>query len=126
VSERVHLVQGDLLEPLPEPVDLLLANLPYVGTTEQAAMTPDVLDYEPHLALFSGPAGLDLLERLLQQAGQGDRLRAGALLLLEIGYQQSEPLSRLAGTIWPEAHVTCLRDYSGWDRILRVELSTQD
>lgn len=121
VTERVHLLQGDLLAALPEPVDLLLANLPYVGTDEQAAMIPDVLDYEPHLALFSGPAGLNLLSRLLREAGQGQMLRAGATLLLEIGYRQREPLTQLAETIWPNAHITCLRDYAGWDRILSIE-----
>ncbi|HET8846375.1 MAG TPA: HemK/PrmC family methyltransferase, partial [Ktedonobacteraceae bacterium] len=57
VEDRVHLLHGDLLSPLPEPVDLLLANLPYVGTIEQPTMLPDVLDFEPELALFSGPEG---------------------------------------------------------------------
>jgi release factor glutamine methyltransferase len=121
VAGRVRLLQGDLLEALPEPVDLLLANLPYVGTDEQAALTPDVLDYEPHLALFSGPEGLDLLIRLLREAAQGNRLRPGAVLLLEIGYRQREPLTSLVSTLWREARVTCLRDYAGWDRILVIE-----
>ena len=122
VSERVRLLQGDLLEPLPEPVDLLLANLPYVGTDEQSTMTPDVLNYEPHLALFSGSEGLDLLNRLLREAHQSNKLRPGALILLEIGYKQREPLISLAKTLWSKARVTCLRDYAGWDRILRIEL----
>lgn len=123
VTARMRLLQGDLLEPLPEPVDLLLANLPYVGTDEQATMTPDVLNYEPHLALFSGPLGLDLLIRLLHNARQSPRLRAGATLLLEIGYRQREPLTHLAHQLWPTARVTCLQDYAGWDRILRLDLS---
>lgn len=125
VEERVHLLQGDLLTPLPEACDLLLANLPYVGTSEQPEMLPDVLDYEPHLALFSGTQGLDLLQRLLREAGEGSKLRAGAMLLLEIGYQHREPLSRLAREIWPQARITCLKDYAGWDRILRIELPPQ-
>jgi release factor glutamine methyltransferase len=125
VSERVRLLQGDLLEPLPEPVDLLLANLPYVGTKEQAAMSPDVLDYEPELALFSGPEGLDLLRRLLHEASQAGKLRAHAVLLLEIGYRQREALTRLAREIWPNADVSCLRDYAGWDRVLRIETSKE-
>lgn len=122
VTERVRFLQGDLLAPLPEPVDLLLANLPYVGTSEQNSMLPDVLDYEPHLALFSGPGGLDLIERLLREAEQSDKLRPGATLLLEIGYQQQEPLTRLAREIWPRANITCLRDLAGWDRVFRIEL----
>jgi release factor glutamine methyltransferase len=125
VTERVRLLQGNLLEPLPEPVDLLLANLPYVGTSEQATMSPDVLNYEPHLALFSGPEGLDLLNRFLHEASQGNKLRAGAILFLEIGYKQREPLTRLARELWHEAHVTCLRDYAGWDRVLQIEPDAQ-
>ena len=121
LTERVHLLQGDLLTPLPEPVDLLLANLPYVGTAEQNTMLPDVLDYEPHLALFSGSDGLALLRRLLREAAQSDKLREGAALLLEIGYRQKEPLFQLARELWPQANITCLRDYAGWDRVLKIE-----
>lgn len=122
VAARVRFLQGDLLAALPESIDLLLANLPYVGTTEQSSMLPDVLDYEPHLALFSGPAGLDLLARLLHEASQSNKLRPGAILLLEIGYQQKAPLTKLANEIWPHARVTCLRDLAGWDRVLKIEL----
>lgn len=125
VAERVRLLQGNLLKPLPEAVDLLLANLPYVGTDEQATMLPDVLNYEPHLALFSGPEGLDLLTRLLYEASQSNKLRAGATLLLEIGYRQREPLTLLARQLWHEAHITSIRDYAGWDRILQIELAAQ-
>jgi len=124
VTERVRLLQGDLLEPLPEPVDLLLANLPYVGTDEKLSMTPDVLNYEPHLALFSGAAGLDIVTRLLHQAAQGHKLRAKAVLLLEIGFRQGEPLTQLAREIWSDARITLLRDYAGWDRILHIELAS--
>jgi release factor glutamine methyltransferase len=123
VTERVHLLQGNLLAPLPVELDLLLANLPYVGLQEQPEMLPDVLDYEPHLALFSGQDGLDLLKRLLEEAAYGQKLRPSAVLLLEIGYRQREPLTQLASTLWPQASVTCLRDYAGWDRVLKIETS---
>lgn len=124
VTERVCLLQGDLLEPLPEPVDLLLANLPYVGTEEKSSMAPDVLNYEPHLALFSGPAGLDTVTRLLHQAAQSHKLQAEAVLLLEIGFRQGEPLTQLAREIWHDARITLLHDYAGWDRILQIELAS--
>jgi release factor glutamine methyltransferase len=126
VTGRIQFLQGDLLSPLPEAVDLLLANLPYVGTSEQKDMLPNVLNYEPHLALFSGYEGLDLLEQLLQQAARSDKLRARADLLLEIGYQQREPLIGLAREIWPQARITCLRDYAGWDRILHIVLDSPE
>lgn len=126
VTNRVHLLQGDLLDALPEPVDLLLANLPYVGTNEQAVMLPDVLEYEPHLALFSGPTGLDLLHRLLQEASQSKKLRGEAVLLLEMGYQQRAALTQLAVAIWPDAQITCIRDYAGWERVLHIATHDPD
>jgi release factor glutamine methyltransferase len=124
VEPRVHLLQGDLLMPLPEPVDLLIANLPYVGTDEMQSLAPDVRDYEPHLALFSGPHGLDLLRRLLIQAHQASKLKAHAVILLEIGYQQRKTLTQWIEELWPQAVVSFTKDYAGWDRLLQVELSS--
>jgi release factor glutamine methyltransferase len=122
VENRVRLLQGNLLAPLPEKVDLLLANLPYIGTNEQAMLLPDVLHYEPHLALFSGREGLDLLRSLLVEAHQSENVHAGTTLLLEIGYQQRELLTMLASQLWPHSSITCLRDYAGWDRVLQIEV----
>jgi len=122
VEQRVRLLQGDLLAPLPEAVDLLIANLPYVGSEEREALAPDVRDYEPHMALFGGPQGLDVLRRFLIETQQPGKLKAGALLLLEIGYQQKEPLRRLLVTLWPSAKITFEKDYAGWDRLLKVAL----
>ncbi|HZU68034.1 MAG TPA: peptide chain release factor N(5)-glutamine methyltransferase [Ktedonobacteraceae bacterium] len=122
VEERVRLLYGDLLAPLPERVDVVTANLPYVGTDEIEMLEADVREYEPHLALFSGPKGLDLLRRFLTEARQADKLKHGAVLLLEIGYQQREPLARLLEELWPRAQVTFKKDYAGWDRLLQVEV----
>lgn len=122
VEQRVRLLHGDLLSPLPEPVDVLTANLPYVGTGEMDMLAPDVRAYEPHLALFSGTQGLDLLYRFFTEAQQSGKLKEHALLLLEIGYQQREPLKRLLSELWPQATVTFAKDFSGWDRLLRVIL----
>jgi release factor glutamine methyltransferase len=122
VQQRVRLLEGDLIAPLPEPVDVLTANLPYVGTNETALLTPDVHDYEPHLALFSGPDGLDLINRFLTNAARSTKLKAEAVILLEIGYQQRERLSHMIYTLWPHAKLSVYKDYAGWDRALQVDL----
>ncbi len=122
VEGRVRLLQGDLLEPLPEAVDLLTANLPYVGTREIATLERDVKDYEPHQALFSGTDGLDLLQRLCKDVRRFDILKPGAVMLLEIGYQQREPLTQLLHELWPLATITYQKDYAGWDRMLQLAL----
>jgi release factor glutamine methyltransferase len=120
VSDRVRLLHGDLLAPLPEPVDIVIANLPYVGTEEAALLSPAVIAYEPHLALFSGERGLDLLNRFFTESRQSDKLQAHAVLLLEIGYNQCEPLTTIIQTLWPQALLTVKKDYEGWDRLLTV------
>ncbi|HEX6480421.1 MAG TPA: peptide chain release factor N(5)-glutamine methyltransferase [Ktedonobacteraceae bacterium] len=120
VEERVRLLQGDLLSPLPEPVDVVTANLPYVGTEEMDVLEPDVRDYEPHLALFSGPKGLDLLRHFFKEAQQPNKLKNGAVMVLEIGYNQREPLTRMLQELWPRAQVMFIKDFAGWDRVLQV------
>ncbi|MEO8952975.1 MAG: peptide chain release factor N(5)-glutamine methyltransferase [Ktedonobacteraceae bacterium] len=120
VAPRLRFLQGDLLAPLPEPVDVLIANLPYVGTNEMETLSPDVRAFEPHLALFSGPEGLNLLQRFFVEAQEAGKLKAKAVLLLEIGYLQREPLLRLLQERWPQARVTFEKDYASWDRLLKV------
>jgi release factor glutamine methyltransferase len=122
VEARVHLLQGDLLAPLPEPVDILTANLPYVGTDEMELLTPDVKAYEPQQALFSGPQGLDLLRRFCQEVAQPGVLNPHAVLLLEIGYAQREPLSQLLSQLWPQATLLYKKDYAGLDRMVQISL----
>lgn len=122
VEQRVRLLQGDLLSPLPEAIDLLTANLPYVGIDEIKELSLDVRGYEPQLALFSGSGGLDLLERFFMEVRQTDKLAQGAVLLLEIGYRQRELLTSLLHEIWPQARITFTKDYAGWDRVLQVSL----
>jgi len=123
VEQRVRLLQGDLIAPLPEPVDVLAANLPYVGTNEIALLTPDVYHYEPHLALFSGPDGLDLIERFLTNVARSSVLKTKAVILLEIGYRQRERLSQVIYALWPQVRLSVYRDYAGWDRVLQLNLN---
>jgi release factor glutamine methyltransferase len=121
VTERVRLLQGDLIAPLPEPVDVLLANLPYIGTDEMDDIPPDVRFYEPQQALFGGPDGLGLLHRLGEEVRRCNMLKPAGVLLLEIGYQQRAQLTYLIHEIWHDATITCLQDNAGFDRILQVE-----
>ncbi|HEY6284378.1 MAG TPA: peptide chain release factor N(5)-glutamine methyltransferase [Ktedonobacteraceae bacterium] len=122
VEDRVRLLHGDLLAPLPEPVDILTANLPYVGIDELEELTLDIRAYEPHLALFSGPLGLDLMLRFFQELKRSQKLKEGAMLLFEIGYRQREALTSILQEIWPHAILTFTKDFAGWNRVLQVTL----
>lgn len=115
VAGRVTLLQGDLLAPLPEPVDLLVSNPPY---TILAEVDEGVRQHEPHLALDGGPDGLDLYRRLLAAAPA--YVRSGGALLLEIGAWQGAAVAALARAHFPGADVLVHRDLAGRDRVVSI------
>ncbi|HWQ11307.1 MAG TPA: peptide chain release factor N(5)-glutamine methyltransferase [Roseiflexaceae bacterium] len=116
VAGRVTLLQGDLLAPLPEPVDLLVSNPPY---TVLAQVDEGVRRHEPRLALDGGPDGLALYRRLLADAP--GRLRSGGVVLLEIGAEQGRAVAALARAAFPGADVRVQQDLAGHDRAVVVD-----
>lgn len=120
VAQRTHFLEGDLLTPLPEPVDVLLANLPYVAPHDESILADDVRRYEPTRALYGDDDGLGHLRRLFIQAPE--RLRPGAAILLEFGYDQRVAVEAMARTTFPFADIRIGADYAGWDRIAVIHL----
>ena len=90
LSLQVEWVQGDLLEGV--VCDAVLANLPYVA--EDELLPPEVALYEPRGALLGGQDGLDVVRRLVAQAGERPEI---TLLALEIGHTQAGCDGRAAG-----------------------------
>ena len=118
---QITLLQGDLLEPLPEAVDIIAANLPYITSDEYLNLMADVRDYEPRLALEAGPEGLDLIERLLDQAP--GHLYPGGVIFLEIGANQGASVLELVERLLPQAkHIGLRQDYHGYDRLVVIGL----
>jgi release factor glutamine methyltransferase len=122
VEGRVHLHQGDLLSPLTEPVDLIVANLPYVSWVEWEQLPRAIAAYEPRSALDGGPDGLDAIRRLLAQAQS--HLKPQATILLEIGATQGEAVTNLAKCHFPAATVEVVQDYAGLDRMVVIDIQT--
>jgi release factor glutamine methyltransferase len=118
VEGRVHLLEGDMLGPLPEAVDLMVANLPYVRDSDLPGLMPEIREHEPMTALVAGEDGLEKIERLLTQAG-GKLLPRGAIML-EIGMGQGQAVLQAAGRQFPGAVMDLIPDLAGIDRILRV------
>jgi release factor glutamine methyltransferase len=117
---RVHLLQGDLLSPLPEPVDLIVANLPYVSGAEWEQLPRTITAYEPRSALDGGLDGLDAVRRLLAQARS--HLKPQATILLEIGATQGAAVTNLARHHFSRAVVKVVQDYAGLDRMVVIEI----
>jgi release factor glutamine methyltransferase len=115
VADRVLLLKGNLLEPLPEPVDIIVANLPYV---RQSELNPQS---EPPLALDGGADGTEIIEKLCRQA-EG-RLKPGGWLLLEIGQGQGEAVRAILHNIFPGGTIELFPDLAGIERVVLLSLS---
>jgi release factor glutamine methyltransferase len=115
VGDRVRLLEGDLLDPLPEPVDIIVSNPPY---TVLSAISAGVRHHEPHLALDGGPEGLAIVRRLLAQAP--GKLRPGGAVLLEIGATQGPAVLELARGYFPTAQIGVHQDLAGLDRVVTI------
>ena len=118
VADRVSLMQGDLLEPLPEPADLVVANLPYIRSEVIDTLQPEI-QFEPREELDGGTDGLDLIRRLLQQATT--KLKPNGVILLEIDPQQVRPIEMEAGNLFPGSTVSIERDLAGLERVLTID-----
>lgn len=112
LADRVTLAQGDLLEPLPDALDLVCANLPYVA--EGTQLPAEVLAQPAH-ALFAAEGGVALVRRLL--AGAPAKLSAGGAVLAEIDPSQPPALlDALEGYAGHRFH----RDLAGHVRVLEA------
>ena len=117
VGDRVSLAIGDLLDAVPEPLDLIVANLPYIPTDRISTLQPEV-QKEPVLALDGGADGLDLIRRLLAQAE--NKLKSHGIILLEMDPDQVPVVAELALQHFPKGSTDVEQDLAGMDRILVI------
>lgn len=100
--------------------DVLISNPPYIAESERDDLAPEVLDYDPHNALFAGADGLDAYRTLARLAPQW--LRPGGLAFYEIGYKQAKAVKELL-----EAHgqtvLETRQDLAGHDRVIVARLT---
>lgn len=120
VAGRIEFRQGDLLDPVTERIDLLLANLPYIPLGRERELPREIRDYEPRIALMAGLDGLALNRRLLEQAPR--HVTRGAHLLIELSEEQGQVGLEVARTFFPFAAVRLFQDLEGLDRMIEVQV----
>jgi release factor glutamine methyltransferase len=119
VQDRVKLMPGDLLEPIPPLVDIIVANLPYVPTAEVPKVNTS--GFEPQLALDGGADGMEVIKKLCLQAK--DRLHPQGWLLLEIGLGQSQLVNDILQAVRPAVKIEFVCDLSGIQRVVCATLT---
>ena len=117
VNSQVGLLQGNLLEPLPQPVDMIVANLPYIKDCEFKDLSPEIINFEPTIALSGGEDGLDKIQQMLEQ--MPGKLNYEACFLLEIGQEQGEMLTSLIKSYFPQASIELISDLGGIERVVK-------
>jgi release factor glutamine methyltransferase len=120
LSAHVGFLACDLLDSFRErSINVLVSNPPYVPKTDHPSLQREVRDYEPHVALFGGPTGLEIYERLIVEATRV--LRPHGWLLLELGYNSLDPVRAMLETGWSDIDV--IPDLAGYPRVLAARQS---
>ena len=109
---RVTFLKSNLLSAMEGPIDLLVANLPYIPSAEISGLQREVLR-EPIMALDGGADGLDLVRRMLSDAKA--KLTPGARIALELHLDQP---SKLAAELTGYSDIKAANDYSSRERFL--------
>ena len=117
LGAAVEFLQADLLQPFaPQSVDIVVSNPPYVPGDDRASLQREVRDWEPAVALYGGPSGICVYERLIPEAERV--LKPGGVLAFEFGFQQKEAIATmLAG--WRNLQV--FADLAGIPRVMLCE-----
>jgi len=103
VDARIEFVECNLLDALlhqslatshqSPPFDAVVSNPPYIARSDARTLAREVREHEPEFALFGGETGTEIYGPLIAQAAT--LLKPGGILVLELGYNSAEHVSRL-------------------------------
>ena len=119
LKTRLSLIKSDLLEAFTEnSLDVIISNPPYINSDEIKSLMPEVVDYEPHLALDGGINGLELINKLVKQAEK--ILKNNGLLIFEHGHGQRNEIKKLLSPYWKI--IKKGNDFAGKERYFVLQL----
>lgn len=117
LADRVDLRLGSVDAAAADGFDIVVANLPYVPEGDRASLEPEITRYEPAIALFSGPDGLDAVRDLLAALAPGGEGPSTGVVALEIGEGQAPEVGELVRTAgFPRIEVRT--DLAGIERVV--------
>ena len=117
LGKRIQFHETDLLEGIEKNAyDFVISNPPYVGESEEDSVQLEVRKFEPRNAVFAGPTGLEVIERLIPQAREV--LRPGGWLIMEISGTISDRVQKLLAG-WTSVQIT--NDLQGTPRVAAAQ-----
>ena len=117
-DQRVQFIHGSLLDAAPRPIDLIVTNPPYVAERDKPGLSREVRDHEPAVALFGGDDGWRDIRTLLRQLPE--TLTRNGLVLMELGYGQSEQLEAEIAAVSGLQLETISTDLQGTPRVAAI------
>jgi len=119
LNARIGVIVCDLMGALAShSMDLVVSNPPYVPETARDGLQREVRDWEPQAALFAGPSGFDLYDRIAADAPRV--LRPGGWLVMELGFGCHDHVIGLLSS-WPDLKV--VPDLAGIPRVVAARAS---
>ncbi|MDI6687493.1 MAG: peptide chain release factor N(5)-glutamine methyltransferase [Desulfobacterales bacterium] len=122
LNKKIMFFSGDWFMPLKEDThlfDMIISNPPYINTRLINKLQPEISMYEPVMALDGGKDGLCRLRHII--SGAHTYLKPGGSLLLEIGHDQKEDISRIVDSCGHYEQVVFTKDYSGHYRVVQMK-----
>ena len=110
---EVKFIQSDIFEDINEKFDIIVSNPPYIAYNDKITMEENVLNYDPHLALFAEEDGMYFYREIVENAKE--YLEEDGIVFFEIGYDQREKILKLANENGFKAEV--YKDINGRDRM---------
>jgi release factor glutamine methyltransferase len=117
LESRVRFYEADLLAGIEmNSFDFVVSNPPYVGESEEDTVQLEVRKFEPRGAVFAGPTGLEIIERLIGEAREV--LKPGGWLVMEISGTIALRVRELL-VAWKNVQIT--KDLQGIERIVAAQ-----
>ncbi|MDN6967908.1 peptide chain release factor N(5)-glutamine methyltransferase [Oenococcus sp. UCMA 17063] len=114
-ATQVKFIRSDLLKNVNGMFDLIVSNPPYVKIDEDE-IDKQVVNFEPHQALYAGADGLDVFRKMIPETVS--HLKPDGYAIFEMDYRQGEAIRSLIKKSFPKAQIEIFKDVSGLDRFI--------
>jgi release factor glutamine methyltransferase len=118
VHDRMDFIESDLLSKVAGEFDVIVSNLPYIGTKKYNFISKDVAEYEPEIALFGGHNGLSVYKRLFKQVSA---LKSKPKYMIgEFGFLQADDVRKMIEDRFPGGKYQIINDLASIERVFMI------